>query len=74
MNEWKTRYKEYIDKRYLELLDMSKEQKISKIELLMLGAVKFKFGELELMTVVLPFHSDTYFIFLKNKDGDYNKW
>ena len=73
-DDWKLRYREYIDNRYLQLLSMPNDKKLSKVELLTLGAVKVQTENMELMVVTLPFHPRDTFVFKKEDDGGYYKW
>ena len=73
--EYKMRYREYIDRKYLELLQLNMDSPMSRIELLTLGATCQSIEDKELIVVKLPTHTDNPFVFyLDSESGSYFKW
>ena len=71
--EWKRKYNEHLDRKYLELLNHNLNIPMSKIELLTLGASKVVLGEREFFIVSLSNHANNPFIFIKIEDN-YYRW
>lgn len=72
--DWEIKYREYMDKKYFELSEWEIAKPISKLELLMLGAVRVQVGNRDLFVVTLPYHSDNPFVFMKEETENYFKW
>ena len=72
--EWKRKYHEHLDRKYLELLNYNLNTPMSKIELLSLGASKVVLGEREFFIVSLPNHTENPFVFYLDENGGYYKW
>jgi len=73
-SEWNRVYKEYLDKKFLELDNLDRNYAKSRLELLMLGAVSSKVEDKEFLVIKLPFHTSNPFVFYKEKDGFFYKW